>query len=55
MKLGGLMREKANLEFKEKISDSFLKTVVAFANYNGGEVLFGIDDKGEVLGLKNLK
>lgn len=49
------MREKANLEFKEKISDSFLKTVVAFANYNGGEVLFGIDDKGEVLGLKNLK
>lgn len=49
------MRETRNLEFKEKITDSFLKTVVAFANYNGGEILFGVDDNGEYVGLKNLK
>lgn len=49
------MRETRNLEFKEKITDSFLKTVVAFANYNGGEILFGVDDNGKLVGLKNLK
>ena len=49
------MRETRNLEFKEKISDSFLKTVVAFANYDGGEVLFGVDDNGMSVGLTNLK
>ena len=49
------MRETHNLEFKEKISDSFLKTVVAFANYSGGEILFGVDDNGEFIGLSNLK
>lgn len=49
------MRETRNLEFKEKISDSFLKTVVAFVNYDGGEVLFGVDDNGKSVGLTNLK
>ncbi|MDU3010117.1 MAG: putative DNA binding domain-containing protein [Peptoniphilus harei] len=49
------MRETRNLEFKEKISDSFLKTAVAFANYDGGEVLFGVDDNGKSVGLTNLK
>lgn len=49
------MREKHNLEFKERISDSFLKTVVAFANYDGGEILFGVDDNGNYVGLKDLK
>lgn len=49
------MRETRNLEFKERISDSFLKTVVAFANYDGGEVLFGVDDNGKSVGLTNLK
>lgn len=48
------MRETRNLEFKERISDSFLKTVVAFANYDGGEILFG-DDDGNFVGLKDLK
>lgn len=52
---GGVMRETRNLEFKEKISDSFLKTAVAFANYDGGEVLFGVDDNGKSVGLTNLK
>lgn len=49
------MRETRNLEFKERISDSFLKTVVAFANYDGGEILFGVDDNGNFVGLNDLK
>lgn len=49
------MRESKNLEFKEKISDSFLKTVVAFSNYDGGRILFGVNDDGDYVGLNNLK
>lgn len=45
------MRETFNLEFKQKISNSFLKTVVAFSNYTGGKILFGVDDNGQALGL----
>lgn len=54
---GGLpvkMKESYNLEFKEEISRTFLKTVSAYANYNDGEILFGIDDDGQLLGMKNL-
>lgn len=49
------MRETYNLEFKEKISNTFLKTVTAFANYDGGRIIFGIRDNGEEIGLANLK
>lgn len=49
------MRETYNLEFKEKISDTFLKTVVAFSNYTGGKILFGVDDEGKLLGIDNPK
>lgn len=45
-------REKFNLEFKEKISRSFLKTVSAFANYHDGKILFGVNDNGEVVGIQ---
>lgn len=48
-------RETYNLEFKAKISDSFLKTVSAFANYNNGEIIFGVDDNGNSLNLGQLK
>lgn len=49
------MRETYNLEFKEKISNSFLKTVTAFSNYNDGKIIFGINDKGEYIGIANIK
>lgn len=45
------MRETRNLEFKENITDSFLKTVSAFANYGNGRIMFGVDDCGNVIGL----
>lgn len=49
------MRETRNLEFKEEISNSFLKTVSAFANYGTGEIKFGICDDGTVKGIPNIK
>lgn len=47
------MRETKKLELKENISNTFLKTVTAFANYDGGKVIFGVADNGEVIGLSD--
>lgn len=48
------MREKRYLEFKENIeSNTFLKTISAFANYGTGEIIFGIDDNGVIKGINN--
>ena len=47
------MKENKNLEFKEKMTNTFLKTVSAFANYEGGTIIFGIDDSGEITGLND--
>ncbi len=44
------MRETRTIEFKEAITNTFLKTVSAFSNYDGGIILFGIDDNGNVKG-----
>ena len=49
------MRETRTLEFKETITNTFLKTVSAFSNYNGGKIFFGIDDSGKVKGLADVK
>lgn len=49
------MRETRILEFKETITNTFLKTVSAFSNYDGGTILFGIDDNGNVKGLPDVK
>ncbi len=49
------MRETRTTEFKEEITNTFLKTVSAFSNYDGGEIFFGIDDNGNVKGLTDVK
>ena len=49
------MRETRILEFKETITNTFLKTVSAFSNYDGGEILFGLDDDGNIKGLSDVK
>ncbi len=49
------MRETRRLEFKETITNTFLKTVSAFSNYDGGTILFGVDDDGNVKGLPDVK
>jgi len=38
-------------EFDKKIEYSVLKTIVAFLNSNGGNLLIGISNKGEILGI----
>lgn len=49
------MRETRILEFKETITNTFLKTVSAFSNYDGGTIYFGIDDDGNIKGLPDVK
>lgn len=49
------MPETKFLEWKEKVSPSFLKTVSAFANYGTGSIIFGINDEGFTIGIDNLK
>ena len=50
-----IMRETRILEFKETITNTFLKTVSAFSNYDGGTILFGVDDDGNIKGLPDVK
>lgn len=50
-----IMRETRILEFKETLTNTFLKTVSAFSNYDGGSILFGVDDNGNVKGLPDVK
>lgn len=47
------MRETKNLEYKEKVTNTFLKTVSAYANYGTGQIKFGIDDNGKIIGNSN--
>lgn len=44
-------RESKTLEFKEKVTSTFLKTVSAYANFGGGRILFGIKDDGSPAGI----
>jgi ATP-dependent DNA helicase RecG len=43
--------EGYNIEFKESYSDSLGKEICAFANANGGRIILGITDKGEIMGI----
>lgn len=47
------MRESKYLEYKETVSNTFLKTVSAYANYGTGDILFGIADDGTIKGIAN--
>jgi predicted HTH transcriptional regulator len=40
--------ESQNLEFKQEAVKELGKTVCAFANTDGGVILSGVDDKGEI-------
>ncbi len=48
------MKENKKLEYKQEITDSFLKTVSAFANYDGGQIVFGVRDDGAIVGLEGI-
>lgn len=49
------MKESRELELKSTITNTFLKTVSAFSNYNSGRIIFGIDDNGKIIGLENIE
>lgn len=49
------MKENIDTAFCEVISEEYLKTVSAFANFNGGKILFGVADNGTVKGIDNPK
>ena len=47
------MCESKFLEYKEKVTNTFLKTVSAYANYGTGKILFGLKDDGTIVGINN--
>ena len=49
------MAESQNIEYKESWRDEYLKWICGFANAQGGTIYIGIDDKGNVTGVKNAK
>jgi len=49
------MQENQNIEWKEKWKDEYLKWICGFANANGGKIIIGKNDEGEIIGLNNAK
>ena len=48
------MTEGITTEFKREYTDEIKKTVIAFANTRGGEVLIGVEDDGTVIGVPDV-
>ncbi len=53
IKLISQLQEGQKIEFKERISGSLAREMVAFANAEGGTIYCGISDDGKVVGAKN--
>ena len=49
------MPETQNIEYKTSWRDEFLREICGFANAQGGTLIIGKNDKGEVVGLQNVK
>lgn len=45
--------EDSRTEFKIKLVDDLEETIIAFLNKDGGNIYIGIDNKGNIVGLKN--
>ena len=45
--------ENSRTEFKVKLVDDLEESVIAFLNKDGGNIYIGIDDNGNIVGLKN--
>lgn len=48
-----LEHEDERTEYKSVVNDSAIKTIVAFANTNGGTLYVGMDDEGTPIGLND--
>lgn len=49
------MIQSSTTEFREAVTGDFLKTVSAFANGGGGEIIFGMDNSCQVKGLSDAR
>ena len=49
------MAESQIIEYKESWRDEYLKWLCGFANAQGGTLYIGIDDAGNVVGVKAVK
>jgi len=49
------MSETQNIEYKSTWRDEFLREICGFANAQGGILFIGIDDDGNIVGVKNSK
>ena len=47
------MIEGMRVEFKREYAETIRKTVVAFANTEGGTIYIGIDDDGSIVGVED--
>ncbi|MCI9515024.1 MAG: AAA family ATPase [Oscillospiraceae bacterium] len=48
------MTEGITTEFKREYTEDIKKTVIAFANTKGGEILIGVEDDGTVIGVPDV-
>ncbi|MBR5344285.1 MAG: putative DNA binding domain-containing protein [Clostridia bacterium] len=46
--------ETEHMEFKSRVTDELYKEVIAFANTEGGEILVGVDDHGQPIGMADI-
>lgn len=49
------MQENQNIEWKESWRSGYLKWICGFANAQGGELVIGKNDRGEVVGIDNAR
>lgn len=47
--------ENTSLEFKERMTNSPMKTISAYANYHDGKVIIGIKDDGTIIGVEDVQ
>ena len=59
MDMNNLISECTAYDYKSKLEEkrpkSWLKSISAFANGQGGSLFFGIDDNGEIIGLDDVQ
>lgn len=46
--------ESEKVELKAKYTDTIGKEIVAFLNANGGQIIIGVDDNGNVIGVDKI-
>lgn len=49
-----MLHENKNIEYKSQYTDGIKKTVVAFANTEGGKIYIGVNDDGSICGVDNV-